>query len=146
MNKVTLALAMAAIGTLAFAHTGATGIVKERMDGMSALAQSMKSLVGMSKSGVADAKTIKEISATIQSHSGAALNERFPHGSLPDVSEATPLIWQDWDRFAAISDELFDIAVRLDADARSGTVDLDTYIKDLRATCSDCHEDFRIKK
>jgi len=42
------------LAVAAFAHGGATGLVKERMDGMVAIAKSMKELVGMSKAGSVD--------------------------------------------------------------------------------------------
>lgn len=74
----------------AFAHSGAVGIVKERMDGMTALAASMKSLVGMQKSGNVDLGKVQDAAQVIQSHSGDAMTGRFPEGSLPMVSEASP--------------------------------------------------------
>ena len=41
------AIVVSAIAATAFAHSGATGIVKERMDGMSALGETIKALVPM---------------------------------------------------------------------------------------------------
>lgn len=146
MRKTLLAVAFIATGSLALAHTGATGIVKERMDGMGALANSMKALVTMTKSGEIDTDQVAEIARAIQSHSGKAMNDRFPEGSLPKVSEAAPLIWQDWDRFAAISDELYGVAQRMEIGAASQDFELTPFVKELGATCSACHGDFRIKK
>ena len=137
---------VAALSAAAFAHSGATGIVKERMDGMDTLAKAMKSLAGMSKTGDIDSDQVVAIAQTIKAHSGQAMTERFPEGSLPHVSEATPKIWEDWARFEAISGELFDAAARLEAEAKVPDLDLKVYMKELGATCSSCHEDFRIKK
>ena len=146
MKKTVLALGLIATGTLALAHAGATGIVKERMDGMGELAKSMKALINMNKSSDIDAKQVAAIAQTIQSHSGVVMTDRFPEGSLPNVSEAAPLIWTDWDRFAAISDELFDVAQRMETSVATQDFDLGLYVKELGATCSACHSDFRIKK
>ncbi|MEO1747292.1 MAG: cytochrome c [Pseudomonadota bacterium] len=133
-------------GSIALAHSGATGIVKERMDGMGSLAASMKSLVGMHKTGAIDADSVRQIARTIKAHSGSALNARFPDGSLPKVSEASPKIWEDWDRFSEISGELFAVASRLETEATTPDLNLGGYVEELGATCSSCHKDFRIKK
>ena len=144
--KVVLTVALVATGTLALAHAGATGIVKERMDGMGELAQAMKALVTINKSGDIDADQVAALARTIQAHSGSALTDRFPKGSLPHVSEAAPLIWTDWGRFTAISDRLLDASKRMEANAATAGFDLGAYIAEIGATCSACHEDFRIKK
>lgn len=144
--RYRLALVFIATGTLALAHAGATGIVKERMDGMGTLAEAMKALVRMDKSGAVDPAQVTAIARAIQAQSGAAMTDRFPEGSLPKVSEATPLIWQDWDRFAAISNDLFQSAQRLEARANAPDLDLGAAVKELGATCKDCHADFRIEK
>lgn len=146
MRKTALTAALLMSGGLALAHSGATGIVKERMDGMNVLARSMKSLAGMAKSGDIDPVQVKESAVAIQAHSGQALYRLFPEGSLQPVSEAKLTIWQDWNRFAAISDALFETAGRLEREAASPDLDLGLYVKELGNSCSTCHQDFRIKK
>ena len=146
MKHVLAVTALVLTGSIVFAHTGATGIVKERMDGMGVLASAMKTLGTMAKSGDLDASAIRQASQTIQAHSGEALSIRFPEGSLPHVSEAAPLIWTDWDRFTALSTELHTIAAELEAQAGAPDLDLGQFVRSLGATCSDCHRDFRIKK
>lgn len=139
-------IALIASSGLVLAHSGATGIVKERMDGMGSLAQSMKALAQMSKSGERDPAKIAEVARAIQSQSGDAMTARFPEDVQQMVSEAAPLIWQDWERFAQISDELFQAAADLETQAGSSDLDLNVSIKQMGATCSSCHKDFRIKK
>jgi len=146
LRAVCVALGVAAIASGALAHSGATGIVKERMDGMTALATSMKSLVGMSKSGEINLANVVEAAKVIQSHSGDAMTTRFPEGSLPKVSEATPAIWTDWDRFSKIAQDLHDAASLMEDAAASDTFDLERYVTLIGDTCSACHKDFRIKK
>ena len=134
-----VAIAILVGATSALAHTGATGIVKERMDGMDALAESMKSLVKMSKSGEIVLDQVREAAMVIQSHSGTAMTARFPEGSLPEVSEASPAIWTDWDGFSEISNELRAVAVSLEKATYSESLDLGGFIKQLGDTCSACH-------
>lgn len=146
MRKAALTAALFLSGSLALAHSGATGIVKERMDGMNVLARSMKSLAGMAKSGAIDPDQVKESAVAIQAHSGQALYRLFPEGSLQPVSEARQEIWQNWDRFAAISDALFETAGRLEREAASPGLNLGLYVKELGNSCATCHQEFRVKK
>lgn len=146
MKKTIAVVLVVGIASGALAHTGATGIVKERMDGMGALADAMKALVTMNKSGDLDVDKIKEISATIQNHSGETLIKQFPEGSLPDVSEASPEIWQDMDGFSKISNQLYDAALALEAGAASRDLALGDMIQTIGATCGACHKKYRIKK
>lgn len=130
----------------ALAHQGATGIIKERMDGMEVLAQSMKALVQMERSGQTDLNKAAEIANQIQAHAGEAMTSRFSEGHQQKVSEASPTIWQDWESFEKIADGLFVAAAQLEIDAVAGDLNLGTAIKELGATCSSCHQDFRIKR
>lgn len=143
MHKLALILCFAA--GAAVAHSGATGIVKERMDGMSVLGKSMKALVTMTKSNSYLSAEIKTISQNIQAHAGPRMLDRFPAGSLTKVSEATPAIWEDWERFSRIAQELDTAARALEAKAGTGS-DLAPIIGEIGATCKACHKDFRIKK
>ena len=114
MKHVLALLAVTGIAGAALAHTGATGIVKERMDGMGVLAVAMKKLAGAKNSGVVDANELTAIAQDIQAHSGQALLQRFPEGSLPHVSEASPVIWSDWEGFEAQANLLYEAAVALE--------------------------------
>ena len=146
MKKTACLFLLIGSAGFAFAHSGATGIVKERMDGMGSLAQSLKALVQMEKSDKVDFQKIAAIARQIQAQSGDAMTERFPEGHHQMVSEASPVIWEDWQRFEQISEELLQIAIRLEASAIAGGVNLGSAVKELGATCSSCHQRFRIKK
>ena len=155
------------LAVAAFAHGGATGLVKERMDGMVAIAKSMKELVGMSKAGSVDGPKAASLAKDIQSHSGDAMLERFPAGPVPMVSEASPAIWDDWAEFEALAHRLGTLAEGLALSAMGvgqktgltfgpadplppmdvlATTDFDDLLKATTQTCSSCHEAFRIKK
>ena len=105
----TLAAFVAAtmIATTAFAHDGATGVVKERMDHMKAMGASMKNLAKMVNGQVAyDAGEVSKIAGQFVSGSGEAMTKLFPEGTNPHPSEAKAEIWQKWDKFQHLADEL----------------------------------------
>lgn len=146
MKRTLVTTAALFCATIAVAHSGATGIVKDRMDGMGALSEAMKTLGTMARDGTPDPALIAEAARVIQANAGPALTDRFPEGSLPEVSEATPAIWEDWDRFAAMSDEMLEKALALETDATDPDLDLNAALKDMATTCTACHKDFRVKK
>ncbi len=163
--------AVLAASAAAFAHSGATGIVKERMDQMSVIAKSMKAIGGMMKGETAyDAAVVEVEAAKIASHGGETLTKLFPEGSTKHPSEALPAIWTDWEQFETIAMDLSRYATALsdgasnergstggglssggltaggseDADFASMSPD-DLFMK-VAGTCSACHQDFRQKK
>ena len=101
------AIVVSTIAATAFAHGGAKGIVKERMDGMSALGKTIKALAPMMRGeGHYDAKTVRQGAQTIRAHAGASLTKLFPVGSGGMPSEAKDIVWQDWEEFGALAEQL----------------------------------------
>lgn len=102
-------------GTLAaFAHGGATGIVKERMDGMSIMADTVKAISQMFKSGDYDSELVRQGAKTISVHAGEALTKLFPEGTHGGPSEAKPEIWSQWERFQSQAETLKTYALALE--------------------------------
>jgi cytochrome c556 len=135
---------VAAFGASAIAHDGATGIVKDRMDKMSAMGKAMKSIALMVKGDQAfDASTMQTALARISEHSGDNLTRLFPPDSVDNPSAAKPNIWRNWQRFAAFSAELNRQA---DAMAARGSKPTPAGFGKLAATCKGCHEQFRARK
>jgi len=99
----------------ALAHGGATGIVKERMDSMSAMGEAIKSLSTMFKSGAYDPDLIRTGAMAIKSHAGESMLKLFPEGSDDTPSEARAEIWNNWEEFATLAMELENFAVGLAA-------------------------------
>lgn len=133
----------------AFAHGGATGIVKERMDAMSAIGKNMKAVGQMLKTSPdVDPALVAKAGEAIAGHAGDALTELFPEGSLQKPTEASPAIWTDWTRFAAISDELQAYALDMKALADQGADKqaVAGAFGKVAGTCKTCHEAFRVKK
>ncbi|UWP98608.1 c-type cytochrome [Aliiroseovarius crassostreae] len=102
---VASVLAMA--GQTVFAHGGATGVVKERMDGMSVMKDAMKVLTPMMRGEAEyDATVVRARAEDVSRHAGEALTRLFPEGSTDKASEAKPEIWQDWESFSGLADQL----------------------------------------
>lgn len=120
-KKVVIAAAIIGLSAATvFAHGGATGIVKERMDMMGDLKNAVKSLVPMMKGDIdADPQKIVMLSRIIQENSGKHMTEKFPEGSIHGPSEATPTIWSDWEGFQNLADDLGKLAKGLEAAAEN---------------------------
>lgn len=149
LRRIGLGFAFAAITVAgAYAHTGAMGQTKIRMDAMKSISDSMKAISGMLRGGTEiDVSVMAEHARSIAGHA-----EKYPvHFSDPKidaVSEAAPAIWERPAEFEAISADLAAFARGFETRALEGA-DVETLMADFRqmgATCNACHEDFRIKK
>lgn len=138
MKRLTLILALGAGAALA--HSGATGVVKERMDAMSGIAKSTKTLGEMAKSGVIDPTKVQEASAAIAA-AARDMPAKFEVKDVSKPSEALPAIWQDFDDFIAKAD-----ALAAAAETLPGASDAESYRASFAAmgkACSSCHESYR---
>lgn len=140
-------LAVVLVSGAALAHRNATGIVKQRMDSMTAMGDAMKVLRAMMRGSQAyDAERVKAHAQAIARHAGEKLTSLFPEGSLNHPTRAKPAIWTDWDRFAESARQLATHADALAATAFNDQAPQDALFERLRQTCSDCHRAFRRKK
>lgn len=120
LGVITVGIAAAAMSTASFvqAHGGATGVVKERMELMKALGDTMKTMKAMFQNKTPhDAGEIRKAAKTIRSLSGEKITKLFPEGSLDKPSEALPSIWKNWGHFKSLSADLAVFAGTLDAAA-----------------------------
>jgi cytochrome c556 len=107
LAKYLIAFSLAASSTVVMAHGGATGIVKERMDAMGDMKDSMKEVSDMFKGKAPyDANKVRAAAEVLKGHSGNALTNLFPQGSLQHPTEAKANIWDEWDRFSKLADHL----------------------------------------
>ena len=134
----------------AHSHTGATGIVKERMDLMQVLAKSVKAIKGaiIAPGAPTDAgrRTIAASAAIIEEHALRML-KMFPKGSNDHPSEALASIWTDWPGFEKSARSLATVAGDLKTTSAKG--DRATLLKGfvtMARTCGGCHADYRKKK
>ena len=130
---------------MALAHSGATGIVKHRMDLMKSIAEQMKTVGKMIKGeDDYDADQVANAARIIVDHA-EKVPEMFPEGSVGAPSEALPAIWQDWETFLQLTADMKQQASDLLAAAENAS-DVDGIRPQFAAvgkTCSACHEDFR---
>lgn len=101
---ITLGLAVA--GSV-WAHSGATGVVKERMDGMMAMGKAVKEITPMMR-GKAEyhAEAVRAFAETLGEHSGEGMTRLFPENTNDVVSVAKPRIWTNWEEFEALAERL----------------------------------------
>lgn len=98
---------LALSGVAAWAHGGATGVVKDRMELMESLGDAMKALTAIFRGQQDyDADRVRKLAAVIEAHGGETMTKLFPEGSLDHPSEALPTVWQDWERFVRLSEDL----------------------------------------
>ena len=95
---------LAAPTTLALAHSGATGIIKERMDMFKKNQNNLKAIKSHIRSE--NYESIVKLADEIRDWA-VKMPEYFPEGSKEKPSEASPAIWTDPDGFknAAMKNE-----------------------------------------
>ena len=139
------------VASLVYAHGGATGIVKERMDAMTDMGEKTKSVADMVKGKREfDRAAVIDAADTFTLH-GESMAKLFPDTEMSRTgseTEALPLIWEEWDaftmqinEFVALSEELKQSALQTD--------DIPTLRRAFfKATkgCSACHKRFRKPK
>ncbi len=99
MKKTTILAAIVASSTAltAFAHGGATGIVKDRMDAMAEMGKAVKAVTPMMRGEAAyDADVLRQAAATFSRHAGEAMTQLFPEGTGGAPSEAKETVWTQW--------------------------------------------------
>ncbi len=102
-----LACSLTVTPVVVLGHGGASGVVKERMDAMKEMKDAMKSLSAMF-SGKADydADKVRQAAAVLEQNAGQSLTGLFPQGSDHSPSEAKANIWQEWEQFGQMADDL----------------------------------------
>ena len=149
LKRGITAIALAfAVSVPALAHEGATGVVKQRMDMMGDVGKAMKTIGQMIKGETAfNGAVASDAAAEIAKHA-VHFPEIFPEGSTEKPSEALPAIWENWEEFLAIFNQM-----KSDADAlaelagnASGPEAIKAQFGLVGRSCGTCHEKFRLKK
>ena len=128
------------------AHSGAKGIVKERMDAMKEMQQAMKALNAMlSGEQTMNREAAAGHAAVIHTRAGGTMTSQFPPGSLDHPSEALPSIWEEWPEFERQAADLEqDASALLEALGKSGAGrGWEDQFKRVAASCKSCHDDFK---
>ena len=106
-TKIALVLVASITSGVALAHSGATGIVKERMDGMAAMQKAVKAVTPIMRGQAEyDANAVRSFAAAVEMHSGEAMTKLFPEGTGGKPSEAKAEVWSDWEGFETLAMDL----------------------------------------
>ncbi|MGI9449896.1 MAG: c-type cytochrome [Geminicoccaceae bacterium] len=145
---LTLTVAIGGTASWVSAHSGAKGVMKERMDMMKGMADAMKAMGAMFKGEAPFEPAIVMEKATFLVDHATKIPEMTPEGSNDHPSEALPIVWQEWDGYVTSAAELADEGKKL-VKITSNGADLDAaraqYVK-VGKTCGTCHDRFRKPK
>ena len=145
LRKTTLAAALAlscGLSMLAYAHSGATGIVKERMDFFKQNKDNLKTIKTHFRNGDLDAiiplaKQIRDWAEKMPAY--------FPAGSDGKPSEASPQIWLDFSGFERAANANYQAANQLVTAAKaSDSKAAINAFKATAATCKSCHKSYKL--
>lgn len=148
LGAASLLVAVVAGAGVAVSHSGATGVVKERMMAMKDIGARMKVLAGMARGHAPfDAALAKDAAGAIAAHA-RDIPRLFPKGSRFGPSEAVERIWIEWPMFEAEAKTLADRADALGRRAATATsgADLGRAFGDIGRSCKSCHKSYREKK
>ncbi|KAG1702697.1 Cytochrome c-556 [Nymphon striatum] len=99
-------ISITVFASLAYAHDGATGVIKQRMDMMGEIAKAMKSIGQMVKGEVDyNSEVVTTAALEIEAHA-KGFPQLFPDGSTTKPSEALPVIWENWEEFNQLLEEM----------------------------------------
>ena len=144
-KKTLMCLSAIAIGlsAAAMAHSGATGIIKERMDFFKRSKDNLKAINMHLRGG--DFRAIVPLAEDIRDWAGK-MPDYFPQGSDGKPSEAAPAIWTDFDGFTKAAKDHYEAADTLVSAAKSENAsDIAEAFKATAATCKSCHKSYRLK-
>jgi cytochrome c556 len=142
IGAVAVAIAISVVPGVT--HDHATGVVKERMDMMEAIAKNMKAISERIKNKN-DLLGIKADAEAIAGHAPHIIH-LFPKGSTQKPTEARAAIWQNWSDFENKARTLEIESSKL---ANQNTDDFPAVAAQVQAvsqTCSACHGLYRVKK
>ncbi len=129
-------------GAAALAHSGATGIVKERMDMFKRSQKNLKAIKTHIRSK--DYSSITKLADEIREWA-VKMPEYFPEGSNVKPSDASPKIWEDFSGFktAAMKNEMATNMLIAAAEAGDQTGVVDGF-KAVASSCKSCHQSYKL--
>jgi cytochrome c556 len=125
-------------------HEHATGVVKERMDMMEAMAKSMKVITDRikNKRDLAAVKTEAEAIAEHAPH----MTHLFPPGSRQPPTDARATIWQSWPDFEGKARALAIESAKLAKMDLGNFAAVSAQVEAVSRSCTACHAKYRVKK
>ena len=136
---ITVAISMS--GATIHAHSVENPSVQKRMDVMKEIKGAMGVLGGMAKGAIAfDATAAGAAQNTLVEQSGMVA-ATFEANQTDPKSEALPAIWENWDTFVEMAEDLTFAAEGLDASSLDG---VRSGLGNIGASCGACHKKFRM--
>jgi len=153
MKTITTCLLIlsALIVSLVYAHSGATGIVKQRMDAMQDMADQSKIVADMFKGNSEfDRSALIDAAEAFVLH-GIQMNELFPNTEFSRTgsnTDALPRIWDEWEDFSEQVTQfvLRSESLKVTALATEDIGELKNAFFKTTKSCSGCHKRFRKPK
>jgi cytochrome c556 len=141
---VFCALAIAAACLPSAAHDHATGVVKERMEMMEAMAKRLKA-IRERIDGKRDLAAIKVDAEAIAAHAPHVVH-LFPPGSTQKPTDARAAIWQNWSDFERKASALEVESKKLMNISADDPAALSAQARAVTEACGGCHEKYRTKR
>ena len=137
-----------AAASLAYAHGGAQGVTKERMELMKGMGDAMKVMAAMFKQQAPYQADVVAEKAALLAEDAPKIPDLTPEGSNEKPSEALPIIWEDWDTFVEQTNRLEVESSKLAEIASNGGDEREVKIQFVKVSksCGACHERFRKPK
>ncbi len=136
--------------TSVWAHKGASGVVKKRMDAMKTMKTDLKEIEQMLEGKKRyNSKKLHKALDNIRAQAGAKMSKLFPKGTNHKPSEADPAIWKNWDEFKKMAvslnhstDEFRAKLPKIISKEVLKSLKKDALV--IRKTCKTCHDRFRL--
>ena len=142
MKKLAIITVVIALsGATIHAHSVENPAVQKRMDVMKEIKGAMGVLGSMAKGAIAfDAAAAGAAQNTLIEQSGMVATT-FEANETDPKSEALPAIWENWDTFVEMADDLTFAAEGLDTTSLDG---MRGGLGNIGASCGACHKKFRM--
>ena len=142
MKKITIAIvAMVLSGAAIHAHSVENPVVQKRMDRMKEIKSAIGVLGGMAKGTIAFDVVAATAAQTTLIERSELVATTFEANETDPKSEALPSIWENWDTFVEMAEDLTFAAEGLDASSLDG---VRSGLGNIGASCGACHKKFRM--
>jgi cytochrome c556 len=142
MKKITIAIvAMVLSGAAIHAHSVENPVVQKRMDLMKEIKSAIGVLGGMAKGTIAFDVVAATAAQTTLIEQSELVATTFEANETDPKSEALPSIWENWDTFVEMADDLTFAAEGLDVTSLDG---VRGGLGNIGASCGACHKKFRM--
>ena len=153
LNKLTVALSLAALATALTSLLGARAIadapaevIATRQEGFKQMGKAMKTFRDALQSKTYDRADLIAAAAVLDDHAGE-ISAWFPEGSGPESgadTDALPYIWKKPEKFTLAAQELPPTTAALVAAVPRGDMGaIKTEVMAVKDACSGCHDSFR---